>query len=233
MFPAIKRNSVAPRRAALGVPLAAAAVVVNLAATGGTADAAAAPGPSAAAASCSDVDVVIARGTGEPGRLGVIVGDPLFSALKSQIRDRSLSSHAVDYPASLAPDSAALGNTELVRHVTAQANSCPDQKFVLVGYSQGANVVDNSIGIDSGGALVGAPIVATIPAAVQPKVAAVLLFGNPIRAVGRKVTGTFEARTLDLCADGDPVCGAGANVPAHLSYGANAGQAASFAAARV
>jgi cutinase len=75
--------------------------------------------------------------------------------------------------------------------------------------------------------------VATLPSSVQPRVAAILLFGNPIRAIGRSVTGTYQSRTLDLCAIGDPVCGAGVDVLAHLSYTRNAPEAAAFAAARV
>jgi cutinase len=94
-------------------------------------------------------------------------------------------------------------------------------------------VVDNSVGVSSDGAVVGGPITATIPASIEPRISAVLLFGNPIRAIGRKITGTYESRTLDICADGDPVCGAGIDIAAHLSYGGNADQAASFAAGKV
>jgi cutinase len=186
-----------------------------------------------AQAACADVDVVVARGTGEPGRLGIIVGDPVFAALGRAITGRTLGSYPVDYPASLSPISPLQGNRDAVDHLTRQAAACASQRFVLVGYSQGANVMDNSMGISSAGALVGGPIVATIPASVAPRIAAVLLFGNPIRAIGRSVTGPYAARTLDICAAGDPVCGAGVNILAHLSYGANANQAAAFAAARV
>jgi cutinase len=187
----------------------------------------------AAAAPCTDIDVVSARGTGEPGSLGIIVGNPVYSALRSEIRGRSLTSYAVDYPADVSVGSASRGNADLVDHVTRQAASCPNQRFILVGYSQGANVVDNSIGISSQGAAVGGPIVAEIPASVEPRVVAVLLFGNPIRAIGRTVTGTYASRTLDICAQGDPVCGGGSNILAHLSYGDNAEEAAEFAAGRV
>jgi cutinase len=188
----------------------------------------------ATAAACTNIDVVVARGTGEPGTLGIIVGDPVFAALRNRLTGNSLSSYAVRYPASLAPGSASQGNADLVNHVTAQAAACASQRFILVGYSQGANVVDNSIGISSDGALVGGAIVATIPAAAGTRVAAILLFGNPIRAIGRSVTGTYAGRTLDLCAAGDPVCQAGGlNFLAHLSYTRNANQAADFAASRV
>ena len=190
--------------------------------------------PTASAAPCSDIDVVAARGTFEPGRLGLIVGDPVFSALEKKLTGKTVSSYAVDYPANLSLTSAAQGNRDLVNHVNSQAANCPNQRFILVGYSQGANVVDNSIGISSAGAVVGSPIVATLPAAVEPKVAAVLLFGNPIRALGKSVIGTYQSRTFDICAQGDPVCErGGGDTGAHLSYRDDADEAAAFAAGKV
>ncbi|WP_371582022.1 cutinase family protein [Streptomyces sp. NBC_01314] len=190
--------------------------------------------PAATAAACTDIDVVAARGTFEPGTLGFIVGDPVFSALQKKITGKSLSSYKVNYPADLSLTSAAQGNADLVNHVRSQASACPNQRFILVGYSQGANVVDNSIGISSAGAVVGSPIVATIPAALEPRVSAVLLFGNPIRAIGKSVTGTYQSRTIDFCAAGDPVCeNGGGDTGAHLSYRANADAAAAFAATKV
>jgi len=190
--------------------------------------------PTATAAACTDIDVVAARGTFEPGTLGFIVGDPVYSALQKKLNGKSLSSYKVNYPADLSPTSAAQGNADLVNHVRSQAASCPNQRFILVGYSQGANVVDNSIGISSAGAVVGSPIVATIPAALEPRVSSVLLFGNPIRAIGKSVTGTYQSRTLDICAEGDPVCESeGGDTGAHLSYRDNAAEAATFAAGKV
>jgi len=190
--------------------------------------------PPATAAACTDIDVVAARGTFEPGNLGFIVGDPVYSALQKKITGKTLSGYKVNYPADLSLTSAAQGNADVVNHVKSQAAACPNQRFVLVGYSQGANVVDNSIGISSAGAVVGSPIVATIPAALEPKVAAVLLFGNPIRAIGKSVTGTYQSRTIDFCAKGDPICQSGGlDVGAHLGYTANADAAATFAAGKV
>ncbi|WP_406010432.1 cutinase family protein [Streptomyces sp. NBC_00637] len=190
--------------------------------------------PTASAATCSDIDVVAARGTFEPGTLGLIVGDPVFSALQKKLTGKTLSSYAVNYPADLSLTSAAQGNADVVNHVKAQATACPNQRYILVGYSQGANVVDNSIGISSAGAVVGSPIVATLPAAVEPRVAAVLLFGNPIRALGKSVTGTYQSRTIDFCANGDPICeNGGDDVLAHLGYTADATAAATFAAGKI
>ncbi|MEU5636313.1 cutinase family protein [Streptomyces rishiriensis] len=207
--------------------LAALSLLGGVAAAGLTA-------PSASAAACSDIDVVAARGTFEPGTLGLIVGDPVYSALQRKLTGKNLSSYRVNYPADLSLTSAAQGNADVVNHVKSQAAACPNQRFVLVGYSQGANVVDNSVGVSSAGAVVGSPIVATIPAALEPRVAAVLLFGNPIRALGRSVTGVYQSRTVDFCAHGDPICeSGGGDVLAHLGYTANADAAAVFAAGRV
>ncbi|MEV5714912.1 cutinase family protein [Amycolatopsis mediterranei] len=211
--------------------LLSAAAAVGFAVAGLTVAAA----PAASAAPCTDIDVAVARGTGEPGTLGLIVGDPVFSAVQNRLRPRSVSGYRVDYPADLGePASVQRGNTDLVNHVRSQAAACPQQRFVLAGYSQGANVVDNSIGISSDGAIVGGPIVATIPADLAPRIAAIVLFGNPIRAIGRSVTGTYQSRTKDYCALGDPICQfGGTNILAHLSYGNQADDAAGFVASKV
>jgi cutinase len=191
--------------------------------------------PAASAATCADVDVVVARGTFEFPGLGVIVGDRVFSALHHRLPSTSLSSYGVKYPADLVePRSVQQGNRDLVHHVETQAAACPHQRFILVGYSQGANVVDNSLGISSAGARVGGPIVDTVPASIEPRIAAVLLFGNPIRALGKSITGTYQNRTKDYCADGDPICEKGGhNWLAHLSYWRNANDAAAFAASKL
>lgn len=195
----------------------------------------AAVAPTATAATCSDINVVSARGTFEPGTLGTIVGDPVFAALQQAITTQTLDSYSVNYPANLnEPSSVQAGNTDLVNHVNSQASACPNQRFILVGYSQGANVVDNSIGISSAGALVGGAIVATIPNSLSSRIIAILQFGNPIRAQGESITGLYQSRTDDFCASQDPVCQAGGNNPlAHLSYSGDATAAADFAAALV
>jgi cutinase len=186
-----------------------------------------------AAAACGDIEVAVARGTFEPGTLGAIVGDPVYSAIERRLAGRSVSAYAVDYPAGLDPTSATLGNLDLVDHVTRQAASCASQRFVLVGYSQGANVVGNAIGVSSAGAVVGAPIAATIPASLTSRIAAVVVFGPPIGALGKHITGAYQSRTKEYCATGDPICTPlGTNPLAHLSYGGDAEDAAAFVAGK-
>ena len=45
----------------------------------------------------------------------------------------------------------------------------------------------------------------------------------------------YAPKTIDLCIDGDPICSAGANMIAHVSYvqSGMTDQAASFAAAKI
>jgi hypothetical protein len=81
-----------------------------------------------------------ARGTTEPlsPTYGIIVGDPLFEAVQKLIP--GATGYKVDYPASFDPTSRDLGRDDVAKHLHEQSKKCPEQKFVLVGYSQGADV---------------------------------------------------------------------------------------------
>jgi cutinase len=213
-----------PRRRTL---LAAAGAAASLASVLGAA-------PPAAAAPCSDVELVVARGTSEPGTLGIIVGDNVFAETQRALPGRTVTAHAVDYPANFDATSPSRGVVATVSHVTEQAAACPNQKFVLVGYSQGASVIDGAVGVDTTGTINGGPPPAVIPASVEPRIAAVTLFGNPITAVGRTVPPNYLSRTRDFCQDGDPACEAnGSNILAHLLYFLDAPEAARFIAGKV
>ncbi|MFC9434544.1 cutinase family protein [Nocardia sp. NPDC057030] len=223
-----------------GRPAISAAVVTALAGLAVVTGASAIGAGTAVAAGCADIHVVSARGTNEPGgawskeKLGTVVGNPVYSAIADALTAKT-DAYRVAYPADLnQPASVQAGNRDLVAHVVAQAAACPEQRFVLLGYSQGANVVDNSIGISSAGAKVGGPIVATLPAQLTPRIAAVLLFGNPIRGVGRSVTGVYAERTYDVCNHNDPVCDPnGSDWNVHLNYARHASAAAQFVASHV
>ena len=65
--------------------LLSAVVTVGLAAVG----LAMTTAPVASAAACTDIDVPVARGTFEPGTLGLIVGDPVYQAVQNSLRPRS------------------------------------------------------------------------------------------------------------------------------------------------
>lgn len=184
------------------------------------------------AAGCSDVDVVFARGTGEPPGLG-ITGTPFLQSVQRDLPGKTVSNHAVDYPADAAQAGDGQGATEMSEHVEQVAAQCPDTKFILGGYSQGASVTDIALGIPTALGRGG-----TIPPALAGNVAAVAVFGNPLRLFGQNIpqaSQTFGAKAIDLCNTGDPVCGNGTDIAAHLAYASNGSttKAAQFAADKV
>ncbi|MGW4532279.1 cutinase family protein [Nocardia sp. NPDC004340] len=183
------------------------------------------PQPRSHAQGCADVDVVVARGTGEPGWLGDQIGDPLFGVLQDRL-PVSMSAYRVNYPADYSFDVGA-GSADLVRHLIIRAAACPGQQFVLVGYSQGAAVVQAALGT---GVVSWYPGRVQLPGYLGDRVAAVLLFGDPVRGLGWNVPGEFLSRTGDWCVGGDPVCGSGLNANAHVAYGSDLVAAANFAA---
>ncbi|MFS0700232.1 cutinase family protein [Cellulomonas sp. 179-A 4D5 NHS] len=193
------------------------AAALALVAMSGALSTLAAPG-AAAAPACSDVEVLFARGTGEAPGLGVL-GTPFVRSLTTALSDRTVTSWAVDYAAESSQRSAGPGATALTNHLTATAAACPGTRFVLGGYSQGATVVDIALGIRTG-----TTTGTAIPAAVEPRVAAVVVFGNPLGISGRTIataSPTYAARARDFCATGDPVCGGGSSFAAHLAYRTN------------
>lgn len=202
--------------------LSAAAVVIGVA-------------PSAAAVGCSDVDVVFARGTNEPTGIGR-VGQAFVDALRGQVGYRSVTTYAVNYPATYDFAAAAEGATDATTHVVTMAQACPGTRIVLGGFSQGAAVVDMLAGIPPLGDKLGS-IANPLPGSVAGNVAAVAVFGNPATKFGNPVSASrlFGGRAIDLCTNGDPICSKGRNPFAHSNYVQDGltNQAASFVAARV
>jgi cutinase len=197
-------------RARLTAVLSAAAAIF---AVGGTTTAAPASG-----AICTDIHVVFARGTLELPGLG-IVGGPFVDAVRLNSLGRSVSAYAVNYAASITQLSAGAGATDMTNHVIQYARECPLSKIILGGYSQGASVTDIAVGIPT---LLGTG--RTIPAELGSRITAVAVFGNPLRLFGQQLPTANLALLLkgqDICNAGDPVCGGGVNVLAHLTYGFN------------
>ncbi|NTY59204.1 cutinase family protein [Mycolicibacterium sphagni] len=191
--------------------------------------------PAAHAEPCPDVEVVFARGTSEPAGIGR-VGQALVDNLQAQLGGRTVSSYAVNYPATYDFLGAADGATDATNHIAATAAACPSTRIVLGGYSQGAAVVDMLVGIPPLGNKVGdvgsAP---PLPGNLANKVAGLAVFGNPSTKFSIPITaagGSFAGKGIDLCNDGDPICSRGRNPFAHTDYEAGPGpaQAAGFLA---
>jgi cutinase len=208
-------------------------------------------GPAATAQPCPDVEVVFARGTGEPPGAGGI-GQAFVDALRSKAGARSVAVYPVDYPA--AGDFSdgiqyALTVIDGIRnasdHIESMTGECPNTREVLGGFSQGAAVAGFVTSADIPAGVPAAFVPAPMPPEVADHVAAVALFGKPSnRFLGDAgaplitIGPLYAPKTIDLCAAGDTICnGAPPGPPtgAHGSYASNGmvNQAANFVAARL
>jgi cutinase len=213
------------------------------------------PVPSATAQGCPDVEVVFARGTGEPPGVGG-VGQAFVDALRTQAGPRSVNVYPVNYAASsdFMGDRIAFARTVVdgIRdaglHIEATAANCPDTRIVLGGFSQGAALA---------GYVTSAEIPQEVPAEyrefipnpmpseVADHVAAVVLIGLPspeflanTGAPPIAIGPSYVDKTLKVCAPDDNICnGAPAGPPsfAHAMYGMNGAtnDAAAYAVARL
>lgn len=186
--------------------------------------------PAASADPCSDVAVVFARGTHQDPGLGN-VGQAFVDSLTSQAGGRSVNAYAVDYPANDDyHNSATMGSNDASTHIQDTVASCPNSKIVLGGYSQGSTVIDLAT--------------TAMPPSVADHVAAVALFGEPSSGFSSMLWGgqplptissLYGPKTISLCAPDDPICCAGGNIMAHVSYiqSGMTNQAATFAVNRL
>ncbi|GAA2340165.1 cutinase family protein [Dactylosporangium salmoneum] len=175
---------------------------------------------------------MFARGTGDLPGLGVL-GTPLVSAIRSALPGRNVNAYGVNYAADASQASAGPGATDMSRHVRTVAAACPGTKFVIGGYSQGATVTDIAIGVQFGTSTGEA-----IPAGLAARVAAVVVFGNPLGIMHQTIaqrSPVYGPKTREFCSPGDPICGNGANSMAHLQYMTDGSvqQAAQFVSGKV
>ncbi|MGZ5363579.1 MAG: cutinase family protein [Mycobacterium sp.] len=213
-----------------------------------------APVPFATAQGCPDVEVVFARGTGEPPGVGG-VGQAFVDAVRAQAGPRSVNVYPVNYAASGDfGDRIAFARTVVdgIRdaglHIEATAANCPDTKIVLGGFSQGAALA---------GYVTSAEIPEEVPAEyrefipnpmpseVAEHVAAVVLIGLPspeflgnTGAPPITIGPSYVDKTLKLCAPDDTICNGAPTGPpsfAHAMYGVNGStnEAAAYAVARL
>jgi acetylxylan esterase len=187
---------------------------------------------------CAQVNIIVARASTEAQ------GEGITGQLASQVQSSSaqtVSAEAVVYPATLnnyaSSESQGVQNAE--QELSTAVTNCPNQKQVLMGYSQGANVV---LDVVTGNAEV-RPSTVVGPASTSnlSHVAAIVGFGDPGNIVkqawdlGTDTTnnGMFPrsaaqlqaltnfgagASTRSWCDSGDPFCAGGNNLNTHLTY---------------
>lgn len=196
---------------------------------------------------CEDLFVLGARGSGEAqddrGGLGSTTIGPFVDSLRAALPATvSFRAGGLAYPATAIPAligggadatqnydaSITEGGTYAARVLDAQVAACPNQRFILAGYSQGADAIGN--------------LLERRPD-FYPRIAWVALFGDPrfdsgttssvgalrgtagegrgISGIARLVPPPLVGRFTSACLDADIVClGAipGNNVATHLEY---------------
>lgn len=203
---------------------------------------------------CPDVEVVFARGTGEPPGVGG-VGQAFVDALRADAGGRSVDVYPVNYAASSdfggGIDFARTvvdGIRDEANHVESTAANCPNTRMVLGGFSQGA-VVTGFVTSPTVPKEVPAEFLSYVPQPMPPEVAnhvaAVALLGLPSQqfltqygAPPVTIGPLYAPKTIQLCAPEDTICNGAEGGPpniAHASYPVNgmAAQAAAFAAQRL
>jgi cutinase len=206
---------------------------------------------------CPDIEVLFARGTGDP-MSGAPVGPAFVDSLRAKVAPRSVGVYGVNYAANMNFLLVTDGVNDAYNHVQFMIGNCPATRLVLAGFSQGAAVIDGVVGatpnvsaIPGVGAIPGMndiPVVGAIPglsagAVLPPEaadhVAAVAVFGNPVDKLFGPLNGRSPAygfKTIDLCNANDPICDGGDmdNRAAHHQYVPGAtDQAAGFVAGLV
>lgn len=87
---------------------------------------------------CSTAKINPARATTETAGYGIVCG-PFLTAVQRLIP--GTTGYAVKYPADFSKTSPDVGVADTLRHINERAVACPDQKYALSGYSQGAVVM--------------------------------------------------------------------------------------------
>jgi cutinase len=175
--------------------------------------------PTASAQDCSDVELIFARGTTEPAGVGWL-GTAFANAVRSKIGSRTMAVYAVNYPANWdLYNSVRTGAADALAHVQSTAANCPDTRIVLGGYSQGAGVIDLLAIAKRVGFFAPMPI----PPADEPHIAAIAVFGNPMRTMNGggpldQNSPVYGSRVIDQCAVNDKYCAGGSDETGHFAY---------------
>ena len=172
---------------------------------------------------CPDVTIVGVAGSGQSGFGTQVEGVVDAIAASATAEGLFVESEALDYPAISVSDSLGLvlftgeyaesvesGVSELRRLLSALAADCPSTEPVIVGYSQGAEVIKRAFVGDPAPSGSGSIVLLADPTR-DPDQAGVLRLGDPAAerpgAFGAvSIPSAIRPLVIDVCAPGDGVC---------------------------
>ncbi|KAF2272860.1 cutinase [Westerdykella ornata] len=182
---------------------------------------------------CPKVYIFGARETTAPAGYGTSQG--LVNQVKAAYP--GAGSEAIQYPACGGQsqcggvsydNSAQQGTAAVVRAVTSYNQKCPDTQIVLIGYSQGGQIMDNALCGGAGATLTGAALEAVKAAifmgdphfrAGQPyNVGTCNAQGFAARPVGFQCSPAKTDRLKSYCDSTDPYCCTGNDANSHQQY---------------
>ncbi|KAH9987837.1 carbohydrate esterase family 5 protein [Xylariaceae sp. FL0662B] len=189
---------------------------------------------------CPNVHIIAARETTAPPGLGSA------STVVNLVQEANegATSEAIIYPAAggkVYGASVAVGVAAVANQTNAFNRMCPESKIVMVGYSQGAQIIDDAFcgGPDGLSVKTTAP---SVSSGVSDMVAAIILMGDPRHVdglpfnVGNATAGGFAARPAGFqctqfediiqayCDAEDPFCAKGQSAATHQGYGKEYGR---------
>lgn len=190
------RSIMTPVRSAVTTVAAAASVAAGLAVS--TAAAPANLIGAASAAPCPQVEVIFARGRGEPVGIGRI-GEVFVGSLRAKV-PQNIGVYAVNYPANVEIPQ---GANDISSRIQDMASRCPDTRLVIGGYSLGAAAAAMALSSGDKGFGFDKPL----PPGMDSHIAGVVLFGNVTRRMGgSNISPLYQDRTIDQCNGADPIC---------------------------
>ncbi|MFI9262221.1 cutinase family protein [Streptomyces sioyaensis] len=111
--------------------------------------------------------------------------------------NKEIHPYGVPYPASFVNpryDTSVADGIEMTKAVLVEHAECSDEKIVVVGYSQGAEVIRKALG--------------ELPPDVRARISGIALFGDPV-ALGGPSADSFGIPATSYCDPRDPVCTTG------------------------
>lgn len=197
---------------------------------------------------CPNIHIFGARETTLPQSNGFGTGASVISSIQQANSGQTVTTEAIVYPAAGGnsyASSVTAGIAAVASQVTAFNAKCPNSKIVMVGYSQGSQIMDDAFcGGPDQSSLNTTAFASQIPEAAGNMVAALIWMGDPRHVaglsynVGTATQGGFAARPAGFdcpdyasriqsyCDSADPFCAKGNDQATHQGYAKEYGQQA-------